>query len=227
MKASSMNKAIWKIMTGLFLLAFYLMVVAYDQAAWNRTFLGNVLSFRPDPLMLHMITLGLVVFLTSELHLMTLGQSKGRMSVVMTLGVLIVAVVIGILTGLVADIFQSPVRDGVTSIVLGMDERSLDDVLSDTLLVFTGAFVHLYAATAILYLYQIKKMKLKLSIFQFVRVLLVVLAALVLMTLSGPFVSAEKLILSSVVLVFQFAVYKRTRYSLAAFSLVGLVALVL
>jgi len=227
MKTSSMNMAIWKIMTGLFLLAFYLMTVAYDPVMWDRTFLGGVLSFRPDPVLRQTITLGLVVFLTFELHLVTLGKSKGRMSVVMTLGVLITGVILGILTGLVADIFQSPVRDGVTSLVLGMGERSLDAVVLDTLSVFTRAFVHLYATSAILYLYQIRKMKLKLSLFQFMRVILVLLSVLILLSLFGPDISAESLILSLFVIIIQFVVYKRTRYSLAAFSLVALVALVL
>jgi len=227
MKTSSMNMAIWKIMTGLFLLAFYLMTVAYDPVMWDRTFLGGFLSFRPDPVLRQTITLGLVVFLTFELHLVTLGKSKGRMSVVMTLGVLITGVILGILTGLVADIFQSPVRDGVTSLVLGMGERSLDAVVLDTLSVFTRAFVHLYATSAILYLYQIRKMKLKLSLFQFMRVILVLLSVLILLSLFGPDISAESLILSLFVIIIQFAVYKRTRYSLAAFSLVALVALVL
>jgi hypothetical protein len=227
MKASSMNMAIWKIMTGLFLLAFYLMTVAYDPVMWEETFLGGFLSFRPDPVLRQTITLGLVVFLTFELHLVTLGKSKGRMSVVMTLGVLITGVIAGMATGLFADIFQSPVRDGLTSLVLGMEGKPLDALLLDVTRVLTGAFVHLYAASAILYLYQIRKMKLKLSLFQFLRVILVLLSVLVLLSLFGPDISAESLILSLFVIIVQFVVYKRTRYSLAAFSLVGLVALVL
>jgi hypothetical protein len=227
MKASSMNIAIWKVMTGLFLLAFYLMTVAYDPVMWEETFLGGGLSFRPDPVLRQTITLGLVVFLTFELHLVTLGKSKGRMSVVMTLGVLITGVIAGMATGLFADIFQSPVRDGLTSLVLGMEGKPLDALLLDVTRVLTGAFVHLYAASAILYLYQIRKMKLKLSLFQFLRVILVLLSVLVLLSLFGPDISAESLILSLFVIIVQFVVYKRTRYSLAAFSLVGLVALVL
>jgi hypothetical protein len=218
--------ALWKILFGLVLIVLLINAI-HLGGGWPETLSRRLLGYSFSPEMVNLVVISLMALLSFELIHFTLGKKRVLLSLPQFMNVLIAVTCALILANGLAFVFESHQTHGVLWLIFADEAAPLREASifqSSLLSMLSGSMIQIYAALIVVYLYQISRIKVSLDLFDFLRIIMIIMGLLVLFSFRSPIYSMERLLFSLFALSVALVVYKRTAHSLRAY-LIALVVL--
>lgn len=226
MTKEQVQGALWKLLIGLVLILVLVDGISLSHG-WPETLIGRLFGLQISTEMIDLVLISLMVLLSFELIYFTLGKKRIQFSLPQLMNVLIAALFALILATLIAQFFGSDQTHGLLWLFFDDEAAPLraDGTLHASMLsMLSGSTIQIYAALIACYLYQIARIKVRLNLFDLIRIILIIIGLMILFSFRSPIYSMERLIFSLFNLGVALMVYKRTTHSLRAY-LIALVVL--